>query len=155
MNIKIDKYILEKKPISFLEETASKIYTKLRLVEKTQVWKLDEAFELFVNTSFPTHFDMEGASDEELQQKHIQFLEKLSAYFNRTKSEEIEAITSAPAKGKFRDSQLIEDQKKAEMTIDISIKEFIRENSNSFTTGLEVARIFHGLSSPKFPACDW
>jgi len=39
--------------------------------------------------------------------------------------------------------------------MDVDVKTFILDNIDEIKTGKAVARIFHGISSPKYPASKW
>ncbi|TPX43286.1 hypothetical protein CcCBS67573_g10461 [Chytriomyces confervae] len=55
----------------------------------------------------------------------------------------------------FRDPNLAERSNKCKKILRIDLTDFIVQNSAVFTSGRAIARIFHGISSPKFPAYDW
>jgi len=39
--------------------------------------------------------------------------------------------------------------------MDVDVKTFILDNIDEISYGRAVARIFHGISSPKFPVSKW
>lgn len=41
------------------------------------------------------------------------------------------------------------------MAVEIAIKQFVRAHHDEVQSGRTVARIFHGISSPKYPAFEW
>ena len=41
------------------------------------------------------------------------------------------------------------------MSLEISIKTFIKEHNQMVTSGRAIARIFHGISSPQYPSNEW
>ncbi|ORX63342.1 hypothetical protein BCR32DRAFT_273462 [Anaeromyces robustus] len=55
----------------------------------------------------------------------------------------------------FCDDELINNAKQCHLAMDVDVKTFILDNIDEIQNGRVVARIFHGLSSPKYPASKW
>ncbi|KAI8608186.1 hypothetical protein BC830DRAFT_1156380 [Chytriomyces sp. MP71] len=55
----------------------------------------------------------------------------------------------------FRDPDLANRSDKCKKVLRIDLNDFIVQNAAVLTSGRAIARIFHGISSPKFPAYEW
>jgi ATP-dependent DNA helicase Q4 len=135
-----------------LDEISEEMAKKLLQLEKTQVLKLDELYEILLTLSFKSLFEMEESHQEIIIDKQKNISEKIQSYFNRTEKDEIQASLQ---KQYFRDPELQAKQLVLQNTIDVYIKQFVRENHGDFNNGRAVARVFHGLNSPAYPAYEW
>lgn len=85
----------------------------------------------------------------------------IEEYFSRQGSVEKSASEEQKRWG-FRDEDIIRKQKEMKSSVELSIKQFVRENHDVVEAGFEstnqgrtIAKIFHGTNSPKFPAYEW
>lgn len=83
-----------------------------------------------------------------------EFSTAIQAYFDRIPANEA-SDSKANQKWGFRDPELIAKQKDGAVDINLDIKLFVRENYSCLQSGRTVARIFHGISSPKYTAYEW
>lgn len=55
----------------------------------------------------------------------------------------------------FRDQLLIENMEKLKPTVEVDLKNFVHHNAAMVTSARAVARIFHGIGSPRYPSLEW
>ncbi|TPX38018.1 hypothetical protein SmJEL517_g00395 [Synchytrium microbalum] len=55
----------------------------------------------------------------------------------------------------IKDPELAEKAKEQKKAMELDIRIFVNQNFDLLTTGRCVARIFHGLGSPRFPPLEW
>ena len=57
--------------------------------------------------------------------------------------------TRLETKGKVADFNI------SKVSLEFDIKQFVKDHFELFTSGRAIARIFHGLHSPKYPSSEW
>jgi hypothetical protein len=84
----------------------------------------------------------------------MQFNSSITHYFDRDPdTENFDSLLNQ--KWGFRDPDLIAKQKEDSVNINIAIKLFVKANYPELQSGRTVAKIFHGISSAKYPAYEW
>eukprot|EP00842_Homolaphlyctis_polyrhiza_P000376 jgi/Hompol1/1339/HPOL_004683-RA len=155
---------------AYLEDVRDKLVAMMEAVETETVSKLDYLYETLYSLVPDTLTTNQDLMDDDLAVEHEDtvssiaqhneresqlqqlLMSKVTQYFqqgNTAKSEIYET------KWGFRDPTLIEKQRLSKMALEISIKEFVKEHHQEFTSGRSIARIFHGLQSPKYTAKEW
>ncbi|KAL5035021.1 hypothetical protein BDV3_004500 [Batrachochytrium dendrobatidis] len=152
---------------AFLDGLCDSLFKKMSAIESASAWKLDYLYEtlyaairdpLDMDTSLPSNSitnESESAANtlaESLPIAQQTLMNSIMLYFQLP---EIGKDQLEGDKWGFRDPELIEKQKLAKINVEISIKSFVKAHLSEVTSGRAVARIFHGLSSPKYPAKIW
>ncbi|KAH6571339.1 hypothetical protein BASA62_003924 [Batrachochytrium salamandrivorans] len=152
----------------YLDKLCDALFKKMIAIEATSVWKLDYLYET-LHSSTHDSLDVDMDPVQELDHSHeanidndlplrtppllqTPLMDSVVAYFRlpEMKRDQLEG-----SKWGFRDPEIIEKQKLSKMNVEISIKAFVKAHLGEVTSGRAVARIFHGLSSPKYPAKSW
>ncbi|KAI8901459.1 hypothetical protein BC833DRAFT_617614 [Globomyces pollinis-pini] len=139
---------------NFYETITDWLIEKLTSMDQIRVLKLDEIYDCFYNVAMESHTTIESYEDNELIARQEQLVDRLKDYFARSNDDEMKASKEKNKWG-FKDPYLIEKQKQCQMSIEIAIKQFVRTHLDILDCGDNVARIFHGIPSPKFPAFEW
>jgi ATP-dependent DNA helicase Q4 len=176
-NLNIDK----EKWVNLL---SNKLYERVKNIENSKVKKVDQIYLLLKNAAseslsensiywesennnkiideqngneYKTKIDDQNEDDDEKKRKFLnctlenKLRKGISDYFTGIKkNNDIEFN-----KWGFCDEKLISDAKQCHLAMDVDVKTFILDNIDEIKNGRAVARIFHGISSPKFPASKW
>ncbi|KAI8915057.1 hypothetical protein BC831DRAFT_533071 [Entophlyctis helioformis] len=139
---------------AWLESMRDMLTAKMSTLETASVRKLDSFYATLYSVASDSLLDgVEEAQADGVSPTQRVLMDKIAEYF--TIGDEGSGTASIDSKWGFRDPELVEKQRLAKMNVEISIKAFVKENIGHVMSGRAVARIFHGLSSPKFPARDW
>ncbi|ORY45202.1 ATP-dependent DNA helicase [Rhizoclosmatium globosum] len=164
---------------TYLERMRTLLTTKMRDLETSRVAKLDMLYETLLNASVDSVEDVLWTANDgdemvdcdlEVKEEAIERMETLKKavenYFetengtlasasNMQEEEGVEAKCLLGVKSGFRDPTLATRSDKCKKILRIDLNDFIVQNAAVITSGRAIARIFHGISSPKFPAYEW
>jgi len=124
-----------------LETLKSNLCTKLAQLEKVKVDKIEEMYSCMNQHSYQsiTHAIEKGDVEN-----RVDFENRISEYFNDMRDEDL-----------AEDEELLEKAASVRPNLHLDIKQFIIQNKDTVSNARIVARIFQGISSPKFPSAEW
>ncbi|RUS27251.1 P-loop containing nucleoside triphosphate hydrolase protein [Jimgerdemannia flammicorona] len=137
----LDVFVNEDDEEAYFRDLERRIMDKVKVLEKARVEKVDQIFNLFrcvAAESFEDCLDLSSVATTgrfEVMKKGIE------EYFDRDDQPGAAARDGELVKTGIEDASVVEV--------------FVNENADVITTGRTVARIFHGISSPRYPALDW
>ena len=144
---------------SYLEGLRDELIEKMNRLEMQFVWKLDKLYEMLREAATSigklNDTDVTTTSDSIDANASLACNEALTRRIESYFEETVDIQCQDTNKWGFRDPELIEKHRISKFTVEIAIRTFIREYSECIPSGRMVARIFHGLSSPCFPAKEW
>ncbi|XP_076370851.1 recQ4 helicase isoform X4 [Tachypleus tridentatus] len=119
------------------------LHGRVVLHEKQELLKLEKIYNVFHSVSYNHHTKCSDSCDDEKSQKLKTILKK---YFESNESENLSIEDTEQCK-------MIEKVPENEICCDIQA--FINIHHDENFTGRAIARIFHGISSPHYPAEVW
>lgn len=131
--------LLRVPPIEEIETLIDKLYAKIRQLETSALSKINTFYEIlkdFCATTSDSHASFKNNTIDELYNK-------MNAYFRNENSNENDTTLIVSNKSNNR------------MFLRSDLRIFISSNIGILTSGRQVARIFHGISSPCFSAREW
>ncbi|RUS20545.1 hypothetical protein BC937DRAFT_94980 [Endogone sp. FLAS-F59071] len=111
-------------------------------------------FNLFRRVAANTSDDCLNLTNEITHDRFETMKRGIEEYFDREVPDVVTCDRNLIKTG-IMDTAVMEAQKKWKSSLEIDVKVFVNQNADVITAGRTVARIFHGLSSPRFPALDW
>ncbi|KAI9029309.1 P-loop containing nucleoside triphosphate hydrolase protein [Hyaloraphidium curvatum] len=136
-------------------------------LEKIRVQKVDDIYQALLPVAFSTFADSalrepgdeDEDEDEALTAEGADSSETLKQalhdYFSSGAGDESPQNPKQVSRWGFVDPMLVERQKQEYADMNTNIRVFIWRKSGKFPSGRVVARILHGLESPKYRAADW
>ncbi|ORX57724.1 ATP-dependent DNA helicase [Piromyces finnis] len=177
--LEIDKIILKKnlKSLNINENEwinilSNKLLKHLNKIEKSKVKKVDELYRLLKKSATKSisenciyweniinqskdEYKISNENDREKIKLNIELENKLRNNIKDYYSNKYFDENEENDKWGFCDEELINNSKKCHLAMDIDVKTFIFDNISEIKTGRSVARIFHGIPSPQYPASKW
>ncbi|TPX44388.1 hypothetical protein SeMB42_g04348 [Synchytrium endobioticum] len=140
---------------SAVEQWRDNLAKSTRNIEVSKVLKIDSLYQLLHQSSTTTLYEhsafynlVTSLRDDALDaERETALRSSISAYF----MDEKKLLMPGPIK----DPDLAERAKTQKKAMEFEVRIFVNQHSELLTTGRCVARIMHGLGSPRFPATEW
>ncbi|XP_033626697.1 ATP-dependent DNA helicase Q4-like isoform X2 [Asterias rubens] len=128
-----------------LDEVVNLLTSKSSLQERRQLYQLQAVYSALQSISHANYMDCNDVVDVECSNKLKMILK---AYFARP-------LSSSLNREQDGDQQIQEDTSSKEHRVRGDVRQFISMHTDRSFSGRAVARVFHGISSPCYPAQVW
>ncbi|KAJ3355654.1 hypothetical protein HDU83_003036 [Entophlyctis luteolus] len=137
----------------YLDNLRRFVTSRIRQLEASRVAKLDLLYETFLKASRTLQEACEFTPASQKQSNELKT--DLEAYFETEHGNITDAAGPSSITTGFRDPALQARSESCKRILRLDIVDFINQNRSVLTSGRAIARIFHGISSPKFSAWEW
>jgi len=122
-----------------LDTLLEELYTRVDDREKTELWGLTRLAKAFSTVTYEKQIESQETEDEEKSDKLKVFIRE---YFEEAERQ-VPEVLAAPPPCEY------EDQVRSD------IRAFVCQHQEHDWSGRAVARVFHGIQSPNYPAKQW